>query len=92
MEVDLHIERLLDSIKGMSNFDILNYQINSAQKQLEFALRKRIKCIVFIHGVGEGVLKMEVETLLRRYDYIKFHQADPRQYGMGAIEAIIDYS
>ena len=89
MEVDLHIEKLIDSTKGMTNFDLLNLQMDTAKRQLEFAIRKRIQRVVFIHGVGEGVLKMELESLFRRYDNVRYSEANPRKYGLGATEVYI---
>lgn len=89
MEVDLHIHELVDSTKNMSNFDMLNVQLDTAKRQLEFAMRKRLQKIVFIHGVGEGVLRTELETLFRRYDNLKFYDADYRKYGLGATEVYI---
>lgn len=86
MEVDLHIEKLVNSFRGMSNYDILNLQLDTAKHQLEFAMRKRIQKIVFIHGVGEGVLKAELDFLLGRYDNLKFYDADYQKYGVGATE------
>ena len=86
MEVDLHIEKLVRSFRGMSNYDILTLQIDTAKHQLEFAMRKRIQKIVFIHGVGEGVLKAELDFLLGRYDNLKFYDADYQKYGVGATE------
>lgn len=89
LEVDLHIDKLVDSTKGLTNFDMLNIQMDSAKGQLEFAIRKKIQRVVFIHGVGEGVLKMELESLFRRYDRVKYYEADPRKYGIGATEVYI---
>lgn len=86
MEVDLHIEKLVHSYRGMSNFDILNLQMETAKRQIEFASRKRIQKMVFIHGVGEGVLKAELDSLLGRYDNLKFYDADYQKYGIGATE------
>lgn len=86
MEVDLHIEKLVNNFRGMSNFDILNLQMETAKRQLEFAMRKRIQKIVFIHGIGEGVLKAELDYLLGRYDNLKFYDADYQKYGQGATE------
>ena len=54
MEVDLHIHQLTRSHKGMSNYDMLTLQTDTAKRQLEFAIRKRIPKVVFIHGVGAG--------------------------------------
>jgi dsDNA-specific endonuclease/ATPase MutS2 len=85
-EVDLHIHHLTKSSRGMSNYDMLNLQLDTARGQLEFAIRKRIPKIVFIHGVGEGVLRQELETLFGRYNNVKFYDADYKTYGLGATE------
>ena len=85
-EVDLHIHHLTKSYKGMSNFEMLNLQLDTARGQLEFAMRKRIPKIVFIHGVGEGVLRQELETLFARYNNVRFYDADYKTYGLGATE------
>lgn len=89
MEVDLHIHQLVKSTKGMSNHEMLNIQLDTARHKLEFAIRKRIQKIVFIHGVGEGVLKMELEYLFGRYSNVKFYDADYQKYGLGATEVYI---
>ena len=89
MEVDLHINQLVRSTKFMEKHDMLNLQMDTAQRQLEFAISKRFQRVVFIHGVGEGVLKAELETLFRRYDTIKFYDADYQKYGRGATEVYI---
>ncbi|SNZ00331.1 Smr/MutS family protein [Flagellimonas pacifica] len=89
MEVDLHINQLVKSTKGLSNFDILNLQMEAAKRQLNFAIAKRIQKVVFIHGVGEGVLKEELNYLFNRYDNLKFYDADYQKYGLGATEVYI---
>lgn len=89
MEVDLHINKLVNSSGGMSNFEMLNLQMDTAKRQLEFAIKKRIQKVVFIHGVGEGVLKAELETLFHRYENLKFYDADYQKYGLGATEVYI---
>ena len=85
-EVDLHIHHLSKSTRGMTNYEMLNLQLDTARRQLEFAIRKRIPKIVFIHGVGEGVLRQELETLFGRYNNVKFYDADYKTYGLGATE------
>lgn len=89
MEVDLHIHKLTENQRNLSNYDMLNLQLDTARSQLEFAISKRIQKIVFIHGVGEGVLKMELETLFSRYDNVKHYDADFKKYGIGATEVYI---
>lgn len=89
MEVDLHIGKLVPRSGGLSNFEMLNIQMDTAKRQLEFAISKRIQKVVFIHGVGEGVLKAELETLFHRYENLKFYDADYQKYGLGATEVYI---
>lgn len=89
MEVDLHIHQLVKSVKGLSNFDMLNIQLETAKRQLEFAMRKRIQKVVFIHGVGDGVLREELQYLFGKYDNLKFYDADYQKYGLGATEVYI---
>jgi dsDNA-specific endonuclease/ATPase MutS2 len=87
--VDLHIHHLTDSTRGMTNFDMLNLQLDTARGQLEFAIRQRIPKVVFIHGVGEGVLRQELETLFGRYNNVEYYDADYKTYGLGATEVRI---
>ena len=89
MEVDLHINQLTNSTRGMTNHEMLNLQLDTAKRQLEFAIRKRIQKVVFIHGVGEGVLKEELYYLFRRYENVKYYDADYQKYGLGATEIYI---
>ena len=85
-EFDLHIEKLVKNFRGMSNYDILTLQTETAQRHIEFAIRNRIPKIVFIHGVGEGILKAELDFLLGRYDNVSFQDANYQKYGVGATE------
>jgi dsDNA-specific endonuclease/ATPase MutS2 len=85
-EFDLHIEKLVPNKQGMSNYDILTLQSETAKRHIEFAIRNRIPKIVFIHGVGEGVLKAELDFLLGRYDNIDFQEGNYQKYGQGATE------
>ncbi|AUC84733.1 DNA mismatch repair protein MutS [Polaribacter sp. ALD11] len=88
MEVDLHISKLTKSVKGLDNYDMLNLQLDTAKRKVEFAIQKRISKIVFIHGVGEGVLKSELQSLLNKYP-VKHYDASYKQYGLGATEVYV---
>ena len=80
-EFDLHIEKLVKNFRGMSNHDMLTLQTEMAKRHLEFAIKNRIPKIVFIHGVGEGVLKSELEFIFGRYDNIDFREGNyPRAF------------
>ncbi|OSY87874.1 DNA mismatch repair protein MutS [Tenacibaculum holothuriorum] len=88
MEVDLHAEKLVKSTRGMDNYDILTLQIDAAKAKLEYCIRKKISKIVFIHGVGEGVLKTELHFMLNNYP-VKYYDASYQKYGLGATEVYI---
>ena len=89
MEVDLHIHKLVKSVKGMSNYDMVNLQVETAKRQLQFAIQKKIPRVIFIHGVGQGVLKEELRFEFSKYDEIRVTDADYRKYGLGAMEIYI---
>ena len=55
IEVDLHIDSLLDDTHGMSNSEILNYQLDKFREVIEANKEKREQKVVFIHGKGDGV-------------------------------------
>lgn len=88
MEVDLHIGQLTSTTRGLDNYDMLNLQITTAKQKLEYAIRNRIQKVVFIHGKGEGVLKKELEFLLKKYP-VDFYEASFQKYGLGATEVYI---
>jgi len=85
-EFDLHIEKLVKNKNGLTNFDILTIQLDTAKRHVEFAIKNRIPKIVFIHGVGEGILKAELDFMLKRYEQISFQDANYQKYGLGATE------
>jgi len=89
MEVDLHIHHLVQNEKGMHPHDKLTIQIDTAKRQLDFAINKSIQRVVFIHGVGAGVLRTELEYLFGRYDNVKYEDADYKKYGRGATQIYI---
>ena len=78
----------MKSTRGMDNYDILSRQVDTAQHKLEFAIKKRIPRIVFIHGVGAGVLKTELNFLFNRYN-VSVKDASYQKYGLGATEVYI---
>ena len=88
--VDLHINELIDSTRGMSNADIINYQIDAFRKVMDENLRNKGKKIVFIHGKGEGILR---QALMKELNYSykghDVHDASFREYGYGATQVTI---
>lgn len=89
VEIDLHIHQLVKSERGMDAYDKLNIQMDTARHKLEWARSERIPKLVFIHGIGEGVLKQELEYLFDRYSDVTYYDADFQKYGRGATEVYI---
>ncbi|MDR1919992.1 MAG: DUF2027 domain-containing protein [Tannerellaceae bacterium] len=85
IEIDLHINELLDNTNGLSPADILNYQLDKFHETLsQYANRKGQK-IIFIHGKGDGILRNAIEKELKtRYKQHNYQDASFREYGFGA--------
>jgi len=85
IEVDLHIGELPDDTHGMSNREMLNYQLDKFREVMEQYKNKREQRIVFIHGKGDGVLrKALLDEMKRKYSACKTQDASFQEYGFGA--------
>lgn len=88
LEVDLHIHQITKSNKYLSNADMLLKQLDHAKMKLSFAMKNNISKIIFIHGIGQGVLKTELLYLLKKYP-VQINDASYQKYGKGAMEVYI---
>ncbi len=85
IEVDLHIDELLDSTTGMSAGDMKDYQMGVFRKTMDEHINEKGRKIVFIHGKGEGVLRNAIITELKhKYKKCTYQDASFREYGFGA--------
>lgn len=90
IEVDLHINELIDSTTGMSAADILQYQRDKFNEVMIQYQNKRGQKIVFIHGKGDGVLRKELlKELKHKYPNCYVQDASFKEYGFGATQVII---
>lgn len=87
-EIDLHIEELQPSIEGLSNAEIVGIQMNCFRQELDKAILRKAKSIVFIHGVGNGFLKSEIRKELKAGGF-PFRDGDLLRYGYGATEVLL---
>ena len=84
-EVDLHISELLDTTAGMSNADVLAYQMSRFNEVMAAHQQQKNLQIVFIHGKGDGVLKNAIlKELKNKYPHCYYQDASFREYGYGA--------
>jgi hypothetical protein len=90
-EVDLHIEELLEDIRGLDNSQILEIQKVRFITALELGFTSKTKKMVFIHGVGNGRLKHEIRRLLdtQYAGLVRYHDASFQEYGFGATMVIL---
>ncbi len=90
--VDLHIEKLADDYRNMSNYEIVSLQLKTFEKYYDLALAHRQPTLIVVHGVGEGVLRNEIHDILRLKREVKsfVNQYHP-SFGYGATEIFFQY-
>ena len=93
MEVDLHFHELVEDFSGLKDRTKLDIQLNHFERMMRIAAEQKIKRIVFIHGVGQGVLRHQIRSRLDMYyPECSFRDANPREYGAGATEVFLGQS
>jgi hypothetical protein len=88
-EIDLHLEELVEYQTKLMPHEKLQHQINHFKKCLNEAKELKIRKLIFIHGVGQGVLKTELRKMLDEQTGIEYKNASFKEYGMGATEVLI---
>ena len=91
--IDLHIEKLTDNWKHLSNFEILTIQLKEFEKFFDLAVAHQQSELIVIHGVGVGKLRDEIHDILRLKKEVKsfvnqYHAA----YGYGATEIYFSFN
>ena len=84
--VDLHLVELIDDERGMTPKEMLDLQMNTFRQKMDEAIKDpHLKKVVFIHGKGNGTLKLEIrKELERKYRRYSFQDASFEEYGGGA--------
>lgn len=84
-EIDLHIEKLTKDYNRMGNSEMLQLQLKTFENNLDQAVAHGMDEIVFIHGVGNGILRMEIHKRLGKHPYVQFFKdAMKEKFGYGA--------
>lgn len=86
LEIDLHANEVLETTSGMSNSDILNYQLGVFRDIMsKYYGKNGSQKIVFIHGKGNGSLRQALtKELSQKYPRAKYQDASFQEYGFGA--------
>ena len=83
--IDLHIEQLTSNFMSMNNAQMLDLQLRTFETKFENAIATGMDEIVFIHGVGNGVLKQEIQKKLAGHKNVAwFQDAQKEKFGYGA--------
>lgn len=84
-EVDLHINKLIESVVGLSNTDILTLQLGVFRQELNKSIKGNEREIIFIHGIGNGTLKGELRRVAdQEFRWCSQEDASFKEYGFGA--------
>lgn len=90
--VDLHIEKLNDNWKGLSNFEILTIQLHEFEKYYHLAVVHKQPNLIVIHGVGTGKLRNEIHEILKTKREVRtFANQYHSNFGFGATEIFFQY-
>lgn len=89
IEVDLHADAI-GSSGQLSNYTgtILEIQLAVFRKHLDKAITTGHPSVVFIHGIGDGILKNSIRKELDQAGF-RYIDADQHRYGSGATEVIL---
>ncbi len=83
-QIDLHAEKLIDNPKALTGQEILEHQVAIFKDKLDEAIPYGQK-VVFIHGVGNGILREKIREELRKHPHVLcFQDAPKEQFGNGA--------
>ena len=90
--IDLHIEKLTDTPEYLSNYEMLNLQLNTFEKYFELSVLNKANTLIVIHGIGEGKLRTEIHERLKQKSNVKsFVNQYHSMYGYGATEIYFSY-
>jgi len=88
LEVDLHIEHLTEQSASLNAGQMLELQLAFFEKKIDAAILANIDEVTFIHGVGNGTLRNEIQKRLSKHPHVQFFQdAKKERFGYGATMA-----
>ncbi len=90
LELDLHIEKLVNDYYTLKPEEMLRYQLRAFESHIEKSISAGLKEVVYIHGIGNGILKAELAKKLSGNIFVKhFEDARKDKYGMGATKVVL---
>ncbi|MCK9498269.1 MAG: DUF2027 domain-containing protein [Bacteroidales bacterium] len=89
IEVDLHINELVESVVGMTNSEILAKQMEVFHQTMTEAIMSKAGKVILIHGIGNGTLKASLRESLSKQYKLHFEDASFQEYGFGATMVLL---
>ncbi len=87
IELDLHLETLVENVKSLTNAEKLNTQIEAFEEYIEEAYEIGLDSVFVIHGLGKGRLRDIISSRLIRNETVRTFKNDHHpKYGFGATE------
>jgi len=84
-EIDLHIENIDPDYEKLPTSEILRVQLSKFEEKLNEAFIAGLDEVIFIHGVGNGVLKNQIHKQLSQHENIQFFKDTHKgKFGYGA--------
>ncbi|TSA24122.1 MAG: DUF2027 domain-containing protein [Bacteroidetes bacterium] len=90
--VDLHIHELIEDPSNLQQAEILEFQKKYFIRCLDGARTHHFLKVVFIHGVGNGILRTVLIDHLKKTEGIEWFDAPMFAYGVGALEVSIPHN
>jgi dsDNA-specific endonuclease/ATPase MutS2 len=89
-EVDIHIDHIVPSTRGLNNEKIIELQLEFTKKAVDKAILMNLYKIILIHGEGNGKLRSTIRSYLHKHHpKCEVLNADKMKYGDGATEVIV---
>ncbi len=81
--IDLHAEKL--GVTHLSAVEILNFQLETFQKEFDLGIANDLMELTVIHGVGNGTLRDMIHKFIAKNEHVEwFKDAHKEKFGYGA--------
>lgn len=88
--LDLHLEKIVPLNQVVPSQEALGFQLKYFQRHLDMGIAQGLTEMTFIHGVGNGVLKQEIQRILSKHPQVAwFQEAQKEKFGYGALKVAL---
>lgn len=73
-KIDLHFENLVKNPRDYDSFERLLIQKEKLNEAIEFCRKHKLKRLLIIHGIGDGVLQKMVYDIISGLPYVEYDE------------------